>query len=126
MIQIAILGIAAALLASQLKNMKSDYHIYVMLSAAMVIFFYMYAKIEDMVEAINKIQGYVKLESSYMAVLVKIIGITYIAELASSICKDTGHSTIAAQIEMFAKLSIMAFSMPILLALLETINQFLS
>lgn len=56
----------------------------------------------------------------------KIIGITYIAEFASDICKDAGHAAIANQIQIFGKLSVLAVSMPIVLALLETINGFLS
>ena len=50
---------------------------------------------------------------------------TYISEFSSSICKDTGYQTIAVQIEVFSKLTILAMGMPILLALLETIQEFL-
>ena len=51
---------------------------------------------------------------------------TYIAEFASGICKDAGYGSLGTQIEIFAKLSILAVSMPILLALLETVKQFLA
>ena len=54
-----------------------------------------------------------------------MIGITYIAEFASGICKDTGYQTIAVQIEIFSKLTILAMGVPVLLALLETIQEFL-
>ena len=42
------------------------------------------------------------------------------------ICKDAGYGSLGTQIEIFAKLSILAVSMPILLALLETVKQFLA
>ena len=42
------------------------------------------------------------------------------------ICKDAGHQATAAQIELFCKLSVMVLSIPILLALLETIQEFLA
>ena len=48
------------------------------------------------------------------------------AEFASGICKDAGYGSLGTQIEIFAKLSILAVSMPILLALLETVKQFLA
>ena len=66
------------------------------------------------------------MDSKYVAVLLKMIGITYVAEFSSNLCKDAGYQAAAGQIEMFAKLSILALSMPVLLALLETISQFLS
>ena len=54
-----------------------------------------------------------------------MIGITYIGQFASGICKDAGYQATGAQIELFCKLSIMVLSMPVLLALLETIQEFL-
>lgn len=62
----------------------------------------------------------------YLSALLKMAGITYIAEFASGICKDAGYGSLGTQIEIFAKLSILAVSMPILLALLETVKQFLA
>ena len=55
----------------------------------------------------------------------KMIGITYLAEFSSGICKDAGYQTIAAQVEMFGKLTILVLSLPILLTLLKTIQEFL-
>ena len=57
--------------------------------------------------------------------MLKMIGITYIAEFSSGICKDAGYQTIAAQIEIFSKLTILAMGLPVLLALLETVQEFL-
>ena len=61
----------------------------------------------------------------YLTILLKIAGITYIAEFASGICRDAGYGAIGSQIEIFGKLSILAVSMPIVLALLETLQSFL-
>ena len=58
-------------------------------------------------------------------VLLKIIGITYISEFAADICRDAGCSAVAGQIGVFAKLSILAVSMPIVSALLQTVQNFL-
>ncbi len=57
--------------------------------------------------------------------LLKIIGITYISEFAADICRDAGCSAVAGQIGVFAKLSILAVSMPIVSALLQTVQNFL-
>ena len=55
----------------------------------------------------------------------KMVGITYVAEFTSGICKDAGFGALGGQIEIFGKLSILAISTPILLALLETLQVFL-
>lgn len=69
---------------------------------------------------------YLSIDTGYISTILKMIGITYIAEFCSSICKDAGYQTIAVQIEIFSKLTILALGMPVLLALLETIQEFLA
>ena len=82
-------------------------------------------KLEVILDAINRLQGYIQLNSAYIGILIKIVGITYVTEISSSLCKDSGYSSIGEQIELVGKLSILAISMPILLAILDTINNFL-
>ena len=62
----------------------------------------------------------------YLTALMKMVGITYVAEFSAGICRDAGFGALGSQIEIFGKLSILAVSMPILLALMETIQGFLS
>ena len=57
--------------------------------------------------------------------LIHILGITYVAEFASGICKDSGYGSLGNQIEIFGKLSILGISMPILLAVFGTLETFL-
>ena len=125
-IKIAVIGIAAALLAIQMKTGRSEYEILVTMGACLCIFFFLITKLEVVLKAINEIQSYIRLDIKYIGILIKMIGITYVAEFSSNLCKDAGYSAVASQIEMFGKLSILVISMPVLLALLDTIGQFLS
>jgi len=125
-ITVAVLGLAAMLLAVQLKGMKGEYGIYMVAGAGLVIFFYGISKLETVVETVKEVQAYIKINNVYINTLMKMIGITYIAEFASGICKDAGYGSLGSQIEIFGKLSILAVSMPILLALMETVQSFLT
>lgn len=125
-VTISIIGLVAVLLAVQLKGVKGEYGIYLVVSAGFLIFFYGVGKLETILKTMEKVQGYIKINSVYLGTLMKMIGITYIAEFASGICKDAGYNSVGIQIEIFGKLSILAVSMPILLALMETLQVFLS
>lgn len=125
-VTISIIGLAAVLLAVQLKGVKGEYGIYLVVSAGFLIFFYGVGKLETILETMEKVRSYIKINSVYLGTLMKMIGITYIAEFASGICKDAGYGSVGTQIEIFGKLSILAVSMPILLALMETLQVFLS
>ncbi|MBH1940199.1 stage III sporulation protein AD [Mobilitalea sibirica] len=125
MIRIAILGIGAVLVAILFKKGKEEFSLYIAIAACFLILLLGIGKLEVILDAINKLQGYIQINKAYIGVLIKIIGITYITEFASSLCKDSGYQSIGDQIELVGKLTILAISMPILLALLETIDNFL-
>ena len=83
-------------------------------------------KLSYLFSSVMKIQYYLPVDIEYLTTLLKIIGITYIGQFSSGICKDAGYGSIGAQIEIFTKLYIMVLSMPVLLALMEAIHGFLS
>ena len=112
-IQIALFGVVGTLLALQFKSGKSEYGIYVSLAVSLFLFLCMLSRLEIFVRTVKKIADYIKLD------------VTYVAEFASGICKDAGYQNIAVQIEIFTKLTILAIGMPVLLALLELIGDFL-
>ena len=121
-VQAAVLGIAAVALAVQLKPLRQEYSIYLILTAGIVIAFLGMSRLELILE--TAIGSYINVKSVYLGTLLKMVGITYIAEFASGICKDAGFSALGTQVEMFGKLSILAVSAPVLLALLETLQVF--
>ena len=125
-ITISAVGVAAVLMALQLKGLKGGYASYLAAAAGFFIFFYGVSKLESILETVRQLQSYIKLNPIYLTTLMKMVGITYVAEFASGICKDAGFGALGGQIEIFGKLSILAVSMPILLALMETLQVFLS
>lgn len=126
MIKVALIGVAAALIASKFKSIKSEYALYVGLAGCLLIFALGVTKIQSIMQIIEKIQGYISISPTYIAILLKMIGITYVAEFSACLCKDAGHDAISKQIEMVGKLTILSLSMPIILSLLDTIKEFLA
>lgn len=126
MVRIVMLGMTGVLLGLFLKGTKPEYSIYISLAAGILIFFYMTEKLSYLFSSVLKIQEYLPLDTEYLTTLLKIIGITYIGQFSSGICKDAGYGAIGGQIEIFTKLYIMVLSMPVLLALMETIHSVLS
>ena len=125
MIKVALIGIVAALLATWIKSVKAEYSVYVMLAAGMMAALFAVEKLETIVEELWLIQSYFASYAPYIKLLIKIIGITYLAEISSDLCKDAGAGALASQIELFGKLSILALCMPIMTAMLETVDYFL-
>lgn len=126
MIQVGLLGVMGALFAIQFKNGKTEYGIYMSVGISLLIFLSIVGHLEIIIDTVKEISRLIDVEASYIATLIKMLGVTYISEFAAGICRDAGYSTIAGQIEIFSKLTILVLSLPILLALLKTIQAFLS
>lgn len=125
MFQIAVIGVAAALLALQVRQTKPEYAVYIGLAAGLLILWYTTEQVAEVIELIELLEKYVHIDSVYWSILLKITGITYLSEFAGNICRDAGYQTLAGQIELFAKILIMALGIPVVLAMLETIESFL-
>ena len=125
-IQAAVLGITAVALAVQLKPLRQEYSVYLILAAGLVIGFLSISRLELILDTVRAIGSQIRVKNIYLGTLLKMVGITYIAEFASGICRDAGFSALGTQVEMFGKLSILAVSAPVLQALLETLQVYLS
>ena len=125
-VQVGILGVVGVLFAVGLKQQKTEIATYVCVGISLFIFFSIIDSLGIVVASIREIGSYIQIEGSYISTLIKMLGITYVAEFSSGLCKDAGYQAIAVQIEMFGKLTILVLSLPILLALLRTIQEFLT
>ena len=124
-IKIAILGIAGVLLALPLKKERSEYSIFIAMTVCICIFVYLLSKVETILKFVEHLETMINVDGRYISLVLKMVGITYVAEFATNICKDAGYTTIGNQIEIFAKLSILVVSVPVLNVFLETIGSFL-
>ncbi len=124
-VKIGILGIAGALLALILRKEKNEFSILISIVVCICIFVYIITKLQTVFDFTKKLEEMVSIDSAYIGLVVKMVGITYAAEFAANICKDAGYSAIAGQIETFAKMSILVVSLPVLLTFMETIGSFL-
>ena len=124
-VKVAFLGIAGVLLAIQFKSTKAEYGIYIGLAISILIFCYALRQVEVVVLQFEKIRSYLNGAESYLSILLKVIGITYICEFSAGICKDAGYQAVAGQIEVLGKLSVMFAGLPILFAVIEQIQSFL-
>ncbi len=124
-IKVGMLGIIGILIAIQFRSQKPEYSTYIGLAIGILIFYYALKEFEAVISQFEVIQKYLGSGESYLAILLKVIGITYICEFSSSICKDAGYGTVAEQIEVLGKLSVMFAGLPILFAVIEQMQGFL-
>ena len=75
--------------------------------------------LEGITGSLSRIEKLLTFDTEYIALLAKMIGVTYLSEFSSTLCRDAGYSAVAGQIELVGKLTILTIGMPIVLALFE-------
>ncbi len=125
LVGIMIFAVVASVLAGQIKGVKSGFDTYIAVAACLVILGFILSKLTVVVNIIERLQSYISIDWTYMEILLKIVGISYITQFSSDICRECGYNAIGSQIQIFGKISVMLVSMPVVLALIETIEYLL-
>ena len=125
MIKIALIGIVGILLALQIKAVKPEYAVYLCMGVSLLIFMGVTEQLQIIVDAIQAIETYLPLDQRYIKILLKIVGITYIAEFSSDLCKDAGESAIASGVELAVKTAVLLTALPLLNRLLSLLQEVL-
>ncbi len=124
---IKIIGIAliALIIIILLKQYKPEFAIYVSLITGVLILLLIMEQLTGIIGLLQDLATKASVNSTFIALLLKITGIAILAEFAVSICKDSGESAIASKIEIGSKIVIIAMSIPIISSLLEIILKIL-
>ena len=125
-IKISLLGVCGVVLGFLLKGTGPEYAGFITMGIGIMILGLAVGKLEYLFQSVSQLKDMLPVSQEYFATLIKMISVTYIGQFSAGICKDAGHQSTAAQIELFCKLSVMVLSMPVLMALLNMIQEFLT
>ena len=118
-IKIAALAISVVYLISILKSAGSQLHIVLIMTFSVLVIYILSGRISGIIAQLTRMQAIVNYGQDYIALLIKIIGITYVTQFASDLCKDSGYNALAGQIELFCKITIAAISFPVICSLFD-------
>lgn len=122
-IKVIMAALAGVFLAAVLKSVKSEMTMLVAAGVSVLILFYILSGLSVIVEQLKMLQGYIGISGKYIGILVKMIGISYMTQLAADICRDNGQTAVARQLEVFCKITIAALGMPVVLTLFEVVTK---
>lgn len=120
-IKIIGIGLIALVISVIIKQYKPEMSMYVSLIAGVIILSLSFDGFSRVVNIIENYSDKLSVSSKYVAILLKITGISILAEFACSMCRDCGESAIASKIELASKILIISASIPIISSLLEVV-----
>lgn len=124
-IKIIGVGLISLIIIMILKQYKPEFIIYASLIGGAIILLLVVDKLSGIITLLTNLSDKLSYNNKFLIILLKITGITFLTEFATSICKDSGETAIANKVDLAGKILIVSMSIPIISSLLETILKIL-
>ena len=124
---VAGLALLAAIITSFVNEGKlPGAGILLVLAVGALIFLQLLPQLSVILDSFRELAGKSNINSFYLGSILKVVGIAYIAEFSSQICRDIGQGALAMKVEMAGKVGIMMLAIPIIAAILNSVLNLLS
>ena len=120
-LQIAVIAILGVIAAVILKSYKPEFGMFFIIALSFLFLGQGIRLMSEVKTELEVVQSFYRENQYYYKLLFKLIGITYLCEFTSGICKDAGYQSIASQVELMGKMLILVSGMPVLLTMIETL-----
>lgn len=124
-VQIGVIGLISVILIMNVRRENPQIAVLLSIAGGLIIIFNVIPYLKSIIEIIQDISEKIDVNFKYISMIIKIVGIAYIAEFCSQICIDAGESAIASKIELGAKVFIIAASLPVISGLIQMVDSLL-
>lgn len=119
MFKVLGIALAGAVTAIIIKEYKPVFAISIGCITAIIIFIMLLEQISYVFDVVHVIASRLSFQDEYITIIIRIIGLAYLARFGSEICRDAGQNAIAQKIELAGKIAITVTSIPVLTAILN-------
>ncbi|MGQ9531261.1 MAG: stage III sporulation protein AD [Desulfotomaculales bacterium] len=120
-VQIVGLALVAAVLVVVLRPLRPELALLLSVAAGVVLFLLVVDKVAAVVGVMQELAGRAGVNALYLGLILKIVGIAYIAEFGAQVCRDAGEGALAAKVELAGKVLVLVLAVPVLVAVLDTL-----
>lgn len=117
------IGLIGAILSILLRNSKPEFSMLIPVVVSFTVLACAMPYLIRITEELSRMASSTGINSSYMRIVIKVIGISYLVCITAELCKDAGENAIAAKIELGGKLIILAMAIPIINSLLNLVKE---
>ena len=121
-IKIVAIAVISAVISVVLRQIKPEFAGAVAIACSVLIIAMIRNDLFAVIDAIITYAGELGIESSYIMLLLKVIGIAYLTQFGASVCEDAGEKAIAMKVEFAGRITIILMSAPLMFAIINLIT----
>ena len=122
MLKIILIALTGVMFSMMLKKINFEISIAVAIITGISIIGLLYGEINNLTKVFISFDSVYGVSDSHVKLLLKVLGISYITQFASSVAEECGEKFISKKIEFAGKIIIVSLAVPMLINLLNTIN----
>ncbi|MDO4568558.1 MAG: SpoIIIAC/SpoIIIAD family protein [Clostridia bacterium] len=124
-LKIAGIALIATTLALVVKRYRPEAALQVSIAAGVLLLLIAVGSISGLIDGVIETAEAYGIDPEYFSVLVKTIGVAYVAQLASVICSDAGENAIASKVDLCGRLAILVMVAPTVFKIIDMVKELL-
>ena len=119
---LGMLALTSAVLALALRQKNAEIAFLLTIACSAMVLIGVLDNVASVAEAVQQIVAASQINTGYIAVLLRVIGICLLTEFTANACRDAGSTALAVNITLAGKLMATAAALPLYVDILNTVK----
>lgn len=115
------LAICAALSALILRRMRPDMSVAISLAGGALLLIFCLPMLSEIITSLSDFSRQGGVQEGYLTQLLKVAGISLLADFAAQTCRDAGEEGLAVKTELAGRIMLLSLALPVMRTLLSSI-----
>lgn len=125
LVKIAAVAVAGAVLGLVIRKNSPEMALLLTIGLAVFAIYLAYDIISEITDFMRSVAETAEIAPSSLAIVLKIVGVSIIAKIASDVCKDAGQSSVASGVELAASFTALYIAVPLFETVISMIRSLL-
>ncbi|MBQ1617156.1 MAG: stage III sporulation protein AD [Ruminococcus sp.] len=120
-VSIGVLAVVAVIVALTLRPKNAEIALMLTVACAVLILLAVLSQAGQIIGTVNSIVAAAQINTGYIAILLKVVGICLLTEFAVNTCRDAGCQSLAGNVSLAGKLLVTVTALPLYTDILNTV-----
>ena len=112
-VTVCLVAVVAFIFALTIKQSHPSISLAIIILTSIIILIFLLDYLTQVTDYIRELFDSVNINSDYIKILLKCTGICFITEFSCDLCKESGYSSLSAQISLAGKLITLVMAIPL-------------
>lgn len=119
--KIIFIALITLVLSITISKFNSEFKVYITVIFGILVLILVFSELKSYIQVFLDIFNKYNIKIENFSIVLKIVGIAYLCDFISLLCKDLNHEAIGKKVEMAGKLIILIYSVDVIKLFLDQI-----